>query len=504
MDIQYIFGNPRAKAKRKKKALASKGKSRKNKMVAKTKGKTMAKRKKLVKRKIAKKRNPKYYVIKSKGTVVGAKGIVKKGLLGRTKSILTDSEYSKLKSDYRKNKEILSQLRKGFSAAKGDAKKRSELLKKINLHAKQNKMLIRAARKNKKNMFSARKTVVQAAAHGKDVQVKVKDQSLEQFLGEGKKMAKKKKAKKASKKKAKVHKKKKAKKVSKKAKKAKVHKKKKAKVHKKAARKSSKKRRLTKASAKAQSRGKVLYKMSTVEPKKKKKKSKKVKYKIRGKKRTILMSLKRLNPFGGNMKVNIKDFTGLEVKEAGYLVAGSVGSDLVEKLSRKYLGAYISQLDSMVPGGVKAVNALVVGAAAALTHKYVKNDHAKEVAKAVIVAQIVKLGSSLTEMVAKPLGLSGVDYTPLSGIPYGLRGVDYTPLSGATPQMGSVNFTKSLNGPTPQMGYGADFGRGYDVSDYGGGGGYTEDRKFSSADFGNADMDDSDDEPILDQSGSLV
>jgi hypothetical protein len=106
-------------------------------------------------------------------------------------------------------------------------------------------------------------------------------------------------------------------------------------------------------------------------------------------------------------------------------------------------------------------------------------------------------------MVAKPLGLAGVDYTPISGIPHGLRGVDYTPLSGV-PQMAGVDYTP-LSG-VPQMaglGYGADFGRGYDVADYGGGGGYTEARKFSSADFGDVDVDD-DSEPTLDQSGSLV
>lgn len=515
MEIQYIFGNPR-KAKRRKKALASKRKTVKNKSASKAMRGSMSK-----KRKISKKRNPEYFVIKSKGTVVGSKGLVKKGLLGRTPSRLTDSERSSIKAKFKQNKTVLEGLRKAFSAAKGDSSKRKELLTKINARAKENKKLLSAMKKHKKSNTKTVKTLKQALAAGKDVQRKVVDSTLEKFLGEKETtVAKKKKAKKSKAKKAKKA--RKAKKTTaKKAKKSKGRKKAAKKASRKAARKASRKasrkaakkstrrkkkskssRRKTVAHAKGLSSGKVLYKVSTLEPKKRKKKSKKIKYRVKGQKRTVLATLKRLNPFGGTMKAQLKDLTGLDVKEAGYLVAGSVASDLVEKLSRKYLGAYVGKLDTMVPGGVKAVNALVVGAAAALTHKYAKNDHAKEVAKAVIVAQIVKLGSSLTEMVAKPLGLAGVDYTPLSGIPYGLRGVDYTPLSGA-PQMAGVNFIPSM-GHQPQMagmGYGADFGRGYDVSDYGGGGGYTEDRKFSKADFGDHGEDD---EPVLDQSSSLV
>jgi hypothetical protein len=377
----------------------------------------------------------------------------------------------------------------------------------MNKISKENKKLIQAMKKHKKASLKTIRTLKLALANDQQVQRKVFDSTLDKFLGEKETtVAKKKKAKKAKKTVAKKAKKSKAKKASKKVSK-KVAKKAAKKVSKKVSKKSTKRkssrRRKTVASAKLTASGKVQYKLSTLEPKPRKKKSKKVKYKIKGKKRTVLMSLKRLNPIGGSMKMQVKDLTGLELKEAGYLVAGSVAGDLVEKLSRKYLGAYVRKLDSMLPGGSKAVNALVVGATAALAHKYSKSGHAKEVAKAVIVAQIVKLGSSLTDMVAKPLGLAGVDYTPISGIPQGLRGVDYTPLSGV-PQMAGVDYTP-LSG-VPQMaglGYGADFGRGYDVADYGGGGGYTEARKFSSADFGDVDVDD-DSEPTLDQSGSLV
>ena len=494
MQIQYIFGNPR-KAKRRKKALASKGKTVKNKRASKAMRGSMSK-----KRKLSKKKNPEYFVVKSRGTVVGSKGLVKKGLLGRTPSRLTDSERASIKSKFKQNKAVLTGLRKAFSNAKGDASKRKELLSKINARAKENKKLLSAMKKHKKSNTKTVKTLKQALAAGKEVQRKVVDSTLEKFLGEKETtVAKKKKAKKAKKSKAKKAKKTVAKKAKKKvAKKAKRKSSRKAsrKAARKAARKASRKstrrksrkssRRKTVAHAKSLSSGKVLYKLSTLEPKKRKKKAKKIKYKVKGKKRTVLATLKRLNPFGGSMKAQLRDLTGLDAKEAGYLVAGSVAGDLVEKLSRKYLGAYVGKLDTMVPGGVRAVNALVVGAAAALTHKYSKNSHAKEVAKAVIVAQIVKLGSSLTDMVAKPLGLAGVDYTPLSGAPQ-MAGVNFIPSMGAQPQMAG-------------MGYGADFGRGYDVSDYGGGGGYTEDRKFSNADFG----DHGDDEPVLDQSSSLV
>jgi hypothetical protein len=529
VEIQYIFGNPRRGTK---KALASKKKSRKNKKTTNksSKGQTMAKKSKSRKMKhrkvsLRKNKNPVHFLIKSKGTVVGPKGMVKKGITGRTKSVFMPSEKAKLKKEYKMLGGMLTGLRKRFAEEKGNSKLRSAIAESVTRIRGEQKKLARAMNLHRKNSRSVKKALEAAQKHGSTVAGVTTTQSINKFLGEKetkvakKKSRKKGKAKKAKTKKAKAKKvktkgeakKAKAKKVkAKKVKtkgKAKKAKTKKAKTSRRKKRKSSS-RRKTSARAKVLTNKKIQYKMSTIEPRAKKKKSKKVKYKVRGKKRTVLMSLKRLNPFGGNMNKQLKDFTGLETKEAGYLVGGSVASDLIEKLSRKYLGAYIGQLDSMVPGGVKAVNALVVGAVAAATHKYAKNTHAKEMARAIIVAQIVKLGSSLTDMVAKPLGLSGVDYTPLNGIPYGLRGVDYTPLSGRSPQMAGVNFIPSLSGATaqmagatPQMGYGADFGAGYDVSDYGGGGGYTQDRKFSAADFGG--MDD-DGEPTLDQSGSLI
>jgi hypothetical protein len=65
--------------------------------------------------------------------------------------------------------------------------------------------------------------------------------------------------------------------------------------------------------------------------------------------------------------------------------------------------------------------------------------------------------------------MRGVDYTPMSG-------VDYTPMSG-NENPGAMGMRS------------ADFGS-FDTSDFGGGGGYTEGRKTSRADFGGHDIDD--------------
>jgi hypothetical protein len=81
------------------------------------------------------------------------------------------------------------------------------------------------------------------------------------------------------------------------------------------------------------------------------------------------------------------------------------------------------------------------------------------------------------QYVAPAIGLAGVNYTP------NMNGINYSPMSG-------VEYTPNMRG-MPQLN-GPDFG----AVDYGGRGGYHEDRRFSNADFGGMSMDAGSDEPL--------
>lgn len=209
-------------------------------------------------------------------------------------------------------------------------------------------------------------------------------------------------------------------------------------------------------------------------------------------------NLKRNPIFGGGQmdKFNelLKKFTGLTALEAGALVGGTVASDLATLLLRKHV-PQVAQFYDKIKGGAKTVNALLIGGLCAAGHKFAKTDTQKTILEAVITSQVVQLASGLTNVVGKVVGLQGVDFTPT------MRGVDYTPLSGIPQGLRGVDFTPMAGIPQGLGREGADFGS-FDMSDYGGGGGYTEGRKSSAADFGRLGSDD--DIPDLDEEASMM
>lgn len=222
-------------------------------------------------------------------------------------------------------------------------------------------------------------------------------------------------------------------------------------------------------------------------------------------------SRKRKNPIVKISNPSARQLTGHSMNQLGYLAAAGVSVDLVGTLAMKVPG--VSTLKAKVGEAAPQLQAasgsiitllLAMGSNVALA-KYGRGKaamHLSEYSKALVAASVVKIASAFSGTLTQAVGMAGVNYTPLSG-------VRYTPLSG---------------GPTPQLGYkgeglfSADFGKGFDVSDYGGGGGYTDYRRFSKADFGkyahpqmggvdftpNSQLhgDDSP-EPVLDQSSMM-
>ena len=297
-----------------------------------------------------------------------------------------------------------------------------------------------------------------------------------------KKVSKKKVAKKASKKKA-------AKKVTRKAAKKSSKKRSVKKAHKKAARKASAKRSAKKVSKKAI---KKTYKF-------KRRKVKSVRIAKSRKSLSVYLKnpLKGAGAIMGKASELFEQGTGLDLKEAGLLVGAGASIGTLEALVSKYGQQVITKLPVQLQS---AAPALIVGVLGSVGHavaakKLGKNHMAVEALKAVVAASIVRVASAtLSSTVNKALGMAGVDFTPMRGIPQlsTMRGVDFTPMAGVdyTPMAGIPKLSKMGNMNPGSMGFkSADFGA-YDMSDYGAGGGYTEGRKRSNADFGGVDIED--------------
>ncbi len=206
----------------------------------------------------------------------------------------------------------------------------------------------------------------------------------------------------------------------------------------------------------------------------------------------------KFNPLGGPMDGQIRSLTGMGTEEIASLALGGALYSTVNQMVNKYLPASISHMLSSLP----VIGPVIVPIAAGMACKFLSEKvPQRQAAKALdmigeglvgaaVVGAGVSLGQSVLPMIpgfapASP-ALSGINYTPnMNGVFYtpGLSGINYTPNMNG-PQMGIM---PRLNG----MGASADFG----AADYGGGAGYTEEHKFSRADFGK-DADYGDEDPL--------
>ncbi len=188
------------------------------------------------------------------------------------------------------------------------------------------------------------------------------------------------------------------------------------------------------------------------------------------------------------MDGQIRSLTGMGTEEIASLALGGALYSTVNQMVNKYLPASISGMVNSIP----VLGPVLVPIAAGMACKFLSEKVPQaQVAKALdmigeglvgaaVVGAGVSLGQSVLPMIpgfSSPASvpLAGINYTPnMNGVFYtpGLSGINYTPNMGSH-QMGIM---PRLNG----MGASADFGS----ADYGGGAGYTEDHKFSRADFG--------------------
>ena len=194
----------------------------------------------------------------------------------------------------------------------------------------------------------------------------------------------------------------------------------------------------------------------------------------------------------------LKKYLGLDTRELATVAIGGALAPVINT----HVGPMIQRAVSAIPGAsmvpasiLGALPTLIAGAALnAIGKDVVKGKNGEYLAMAgegLAITGIIGLASSVPSMVG--LGpMAGINYTPMSGINYTpMSGVEYTPRMGIMPQ---------LNG--------ADFGR-MGSADYGGSGGYTEDHKFSRADFGygaqDEDYDIGDDDMLSDTlAGSMA
>lgn len=201
-------------------------------------------------------------------------------------------------------------------------------------------------------------------------------------------------------------------------------------------------------------------------------------YLKKGKKKVGSIKVK-FNPFGGKMDQQLKDWTGLAVEDASSLALGGLLYGTVNNLLRKYV-PQVAEMTDKVPVVGPSLLPLVLGA---LVHKYGRRYHKAigMVGEGLVGASVVGAAVNASSLIPGLSTMSGVSYFPMSGVKYfprSMSGVDYTP--------------NSLSG-VPQLGANPDFGK---PADYGGGAGYTEAHKFSSADFGAEDDMDSDEEYV--------
>lgn len=472
MKLHFAFGNPRTKKKAKKsevtkkawKKVAKKSKSVKTKSVAK---KTVRKKVAKVAKKTTKK-NPRWYTAKKKGakTIVG-------------KKVPTRKEAAKLQG-------LFEKAWHQYEGYAGTDAKKAKLRQTV---VKANRKLENALRQT----MDEDKMANYYKSHGYDMEYFDTDAG-------GKGVAKKKKT---TKKKS-VAKKKTAKKVTTKKKAtAKKSVAKKA-VAKKVVRKKATKKRVTrkvarKAVAKKATRRKVTRRKATKRvthshssATRHLKKGSKLKVNAvgkYGKRRVKMTGYLKVNPRKGNpiMKIDkaLENYTGMDATQ---LISIALGGALVPTIN--VMAAKIPGVDTAVAKlnetfGPQAAGSIIPVAlgigATALGENVIKGASAKKYAKSVgqglVAAGVIGLTMSLASKMLAQAGLAGVNYTPMSGVNYTpMSGVNYTPMQGV-----------------PQLGNRPDFGAS---ADYGQGGGYTENSRFSSADFGGMSMDAGYDEDI--------
>jgi hypothetical protein len=483
MNLQFLSGNPIAKGNKKRKAKrVSKKKAGGPRMGSKKKSRI--------------KKNPTTYYAGS-----GAK----KAPLGK---LISSGEAKALLTAGRRLSARAKSLKK-------EAHPKARLLGHKMAAAAKKAMLIKksagpGAKKLKKKINAANKSGIKTSFITDDQIEKVLSQAgvtpdMKKYLDrKEKKMAKKKKA---SKKKVakKVSKKKVTKKAGKKASKKKAGKKvsKKRSVKKAHKRKASKKAHRKSKSRKSKSRSKSRKVKSSVRRKTYKFKKRITKAKIAKSRKSLSVYLKNplkgVGQMAGKASQIFEQGTGLDLKEAGLLVGAGASIGTLESLVSKYGQAVITKLPVQLQSSAPALLVGVIGSIghAVAVKKLGKNHIAVDAMKAIVAASIVRVASAtLSSTINKALGMSGVDFTPMRGVPQlsrlsgipklsSMRGVDYTPMSG-------VDYTPMGNVNPGSMGFkSADFGS-FDTSDFGGGGGYTEGRKTSKADFGGVDIDDLD------------
>jgi hypothetical protein len=200
-----------------------------------------------------------------------------------------------------------------------------------------------------------------------------------------------------------------------------------------------------------------------------------------GLKGRIKINPRRRNPMA-NVEKHLKSYLGMDTSELGALalggalvpvfngIAGKIpGVSTVVGLINQYLGPQAA--GSVIPIGVGALlNALA-------EHNIIKGTPAHYVRMAgegMAAAGVIGLTMSLSQQYVTPaLGLSGFGIMPTLN---GFGNIQYTP------RMGSINYTPRLNGRMGDIRYTPKMGIMPTLN--GMGDGYTEAHKYSRADFG--------------------
>jgi hypothetical protein len=198
----------------------------------------------------------------------------------------------------------------------------------------------------------------------------------------------------------------------------------------------------------------------------------------------------KLNPFGGNMKLDVKKLTGFDsAAEPAALLVGGMLYQKVNSAIQKYVPANIQSMVGGIPFIGSGLLVIAAGIGIKALSEKVPGEGGKYLGllgEGLIGAAVVGTGVAASQKLPwLSTPLAGVQYTPMSGVQYTpMSGVQYTPMSGGYP---------------PQLGMGnrADFG----AADYGGGAGYTEAQNFSNSDFGADDDSGDDDSEIVDNMG---
>lgn len=260
------------------------------------------------------------------------------------------------------------------------------------------------------------------------------------------------------------------------------------KASKKVSKKKSKKRKSRKTKKSSMKKSAMAAVEAQVKPKKRKAKKRKSFKKAKalsapkaGKKKKKNPSYKKSgyklqkNPFGGAMdKVEkfTKNVLAHDLAEAGGLLVGGASIKAVEHLRKKF-APQISSMVAQVPfigafleKNIDTILPLTVGI---VVNKYVQNDKAQAVAKGMIGASVVNIGTSLYIAAAKMVDptMAGIIAVPNMN---GIIGV---------PEMGAMKMVGDFQGLGAQDITGADFGapRGVGLS---GGGGYIQDADYDS------------------------